>query len=442
MRKNLVVGILRETRENERRTPLIPVDVRWLVKRGIQVEIETDNKRVFTDQEYQKNGAKILNKLSKATFLLGIKEPRIEDLQKNKIYMVFSHTTKGQRKNMPLLRACLKKKITLLDYEKIVDLHGRRLVYFGRFAGICGIVDSLHYLGKKMEYRGIKTPFLLIEPAYRYNSLKAIKKVFSRVDREIAEKGFSRKISPFIVGITGHGNVSRGVQEILELLNPMEIHPRDMKSFIRHQKEVRRRLFKIVFLREEKFRSINGKGFYFEEYLKNPKKFESNMDNYLSYLNIFIHTRYWDNRYPRMVTKKMVNQLARKKPFRLEFIGDISCDINGSIELTYKVTDLDNSTFTYIPRKGEFVDGYKAEGIAVLARDNLPVELPRDSSEDFSSLIKDYVYQIAAHGVRDITNHIALPREVREAVITQKGKLAKNFTYLKKYVDVDFVDIF
>ena len=92
----------------------------------------------------------------------------------------------------------------MLDYEKIVDSHGRRLVYFGRFAGICGLIDSLCYLGKKLEWKGISNPFSKIEPAYKYGSLKVIKSAMARLDRRIRRQGFDKRISPFIIGITGH----------------------------------------------------------------------------------------------------------------------------------------------------------------------------------------------------------------------------------------------
>lgn len=434
MRKNLVVGILRETKEKEKRAPLTPTDAGWLVKRGVNVEIESSSIRVFKDKDYRKNGARILDKFCKATLLLGIKEPRVEDLYKDKIYMIFSHTIKGQFKNMPLLKAFLEKKITLIDYEKIVDLHNKRLVYFGRFAGICGALNSLHYLGKKLEWEGIKNPFSSIKQAYEYSSLKAVRYAMEEVDSQIQEQGFERGLAPFIIGITGHGSVSRGVQEILNLLNPIEIHPRNILRFVQHQRKMRNKLYKIVFFREEKFRSRDGNGFYFEEYLKNPTKFESNLDVYLPYLNILIHTSYWDKRYPRLVTRKMIHKLAPKESFRLGLIGDISCDVNGSIELTYKVTTMDNPIFTYDFEKKSYIDGYKSRGITILAEDNLPSELPKEASGEFSSLIRDYVYQIAVHGIKDVTNHIALPKEIRGAVITQGGKLKSDFTYLKNYI--------
>jgi len=133
-----------------------------------------------------------------------------------------------------------------------------------------------------------------------------------------------------------------------------------------------------------------------------------------------------------VVTKEMINKLWGKKNFQLEFIGDISCDIDGSIELTHKTTTRDNPVFTYDPKRKRFIDGYKENGITVLAVDNLPAELPKDSSEDFSKQIRDYAYQIAAHGVKDISNYTALPKEIRQAVITQSGRFTSKFSYLKR----------
>ncbi len=119
---------------------------------------------------------------------------------------------------------------------------------------------------------------------------------------------------------------------------------------------------------------------------------------------------------------------------RLEFIGDISCDVNGSIELTHKTTTQDNPVFTYDPERKRFIDGYKENGITILAVDNLAAELPKDSSEDFSRQIRDYIYQIASHGAGDIPNHTTIPPEIRRAVITQGGRLTSKFNYLERYL--------
>jgi alanine dehydrogenase len=434
MRKSLCVGILKESRGIERRAPLTPPDVRWLVKRGIAVEVESSAERIFTDAEYKKAGAKVVRRCQKATLLCGVKEPHIDTFYRDKICMVFSHTIKGQPNNMPLLTACLGRNITLIDYERIVDVHGRRLVYFGRFAGICGLVDSLSYLGTKLSWKGYKNPFSSLKPAYAYGTLKTLKNAMADVDTGIRTKGFDARLAPFIIGITGHGSVSQGVQEILKIVNPIEIHPREMVQFVKRHQGKCRKIYKIVFLREEKFRARDRKGFYFEEYLEHPERFESNLDVYLPYINALIHTSYWDKRYPRMVSRETIRSLWRKKPFRLDFIGDIACDVDGSIALTYKTTTRENPTFTYDPGTKTFIDGYASKGITVMAADNLPSELPGDASSEFSRLVRDYVYQIAAHGVRDLTNHIALPAEIRKAVITQGGKLTGEYQYLSKWL--------
>jgi alanine dehydrogenase len=430
MRKPLSVGILRETKAYERRAPLTPADVKWLVKKRIKVEVQSSAERIFKDSEYKKNGAVIVEKFKNATLLLGIKSPHPEELFKNKIYMIFAHVAKGQAEGMPLLKSSLKNRITLIDYEKIADTWEDRLVYFGRFAGICGMIDSLTFYGRKLEWLGLANPFSAIKPALEYQSLSDAKKDVLRAGEKIRRHGFEKKSSPFIVGITGHGNVSSGAREILDLLHPIDVHPRDILKFVKHQKKMRNRIYRIVFVREEKFRSKSGRGFYFEEYMRHPNRFESNLDSYLPYINMLIHTSYWDERFPRMVTKKMIQTLSRKKIFRLKFIGDISCDINGSIELTHRATTPEEPTFTYNPKTKKYTRDYTSKGITILAVDNLPSELPGDASIEFSGMIRDYVYQVAAHGVKDVTKHAALPLEVRGAALTQNGKLTKNYRYL------------
>ncbi len=467
VKKNLVVGISRETHNrSERRAPLTPADVGWLIKRGVKVEVKSSKIRIFKDEQYKKAKAAVVDRFKEATLILGIKPPKVANIYKDKTYMVFSHTIKGQSASMPLLKEFIKRRVTLIDYEKITDLGGKRLIHFGRFAGICGLIDSLYYLGKKLEWKGIENPFLDLEPAYKYGSLDEIIQVMRRTYNKIKRQGFDERISPFIIGIIGQGCVSQGVQEILRLLNPVEVHPKDILKFVRRQKYVHNKMYKIVFHYQEQLRAKDGNRFYSKEYLKSPERFESNMDIYLPFLSILIHTSYWDSRYPRMVTKEMIDKLWGKKNFRLEFIGDISCDINGSIEPTYKTTTRDNPVFTYYPKRkrfiplekvhpvrnkfltgqadkvsGEkensltgFIDGYKEKGITILAVDNLPTELPKDSSEDFSKQIRDYIYQIASQGAKDIPNHTTMPDEIRQAVITQSGRLTSKFNYLEKYL--------
>lgn len=431
-RRPLVVGILRETKNKwEKRTPLIPEDVAWLNKRGIEVEVEFSNNRIFKDEEYKKFGATVVSKLQRAELLVGIKEPKLKDIYQNKLYMLFSHTIKGQSNNMPLLKKIINKKNSLVDYERIVDSAGRRLIYFGRFAGICGVIDSLYFYGQKLKWKGIKTPFLQLRPAHEYNSLSLAKKAILAVAKKLRRGGLPEEISPFVIGVTGHGNVSKGMLEVLSLLDSVEVHPGEMLQFIREEQDTCNKIYQIVFHREEKLRHKKGRRYYDEEYRKHPEKFESNLDNYLPYINILLHGSYWDEKFPKVVTKKMLKEMYQPDNYRLELIGDISCDVKGGIEITEKITTPDAPIFTYIPTSDKFKNGYKHNGVSVLAIDNLPAELPGEASFEFSKLIREYVYQIAARGAQNITRHVAIPPELRKAVVVEEGKLTKAFTYLK-----------
>jgi len=433
MRKALTVGVLAESKNIwERRAPLTPQDVKWLVQRKIKVEVMTSPLRIFRDSDYKRAGAKVVSCFKHAKLLVGVKEPSPSSFRRKSVYLVFSHTAKGQSTNRLLVKAALKQHITLIDYEHILDTHGQRLVYFGRFAGICGMIDSLHYLGKRYQALGIKTPLLYIRRSLDYETFKKAKRHLSLVARQIRRRGFPHQVAPFVVGITGHGNVSKGVQEVLKIFHPLEIHPRDMMCFIRHQRKFNKQIYKIIFHREEKFRSKKKKGFYFEDYLANPKQFESNLDQYLPHINLLMNTSYWDKRYPKLVSEKMIRRMVRKgKESRLRFIGDLSCDVSGTIEITKKTTTPGKPVFLYNPSTGRVQDGYEGKGLSVLAVDNLPCEFPQDSSEEFSELIRDYVYQLAAHGATDVTEHVALPREIRNAVITQGGRFTKTFRYMR-----------
>ncbi|MCZ6649989.1 MAG: hypothetical protein O7D35_04910 [Acidobacteria bacterium] len=430
----MTIGILGETREGERRAALTPDDVAWLVKQGVPVLVEKNPQRIFTWQEYEQAGARLVTRAHDAGLLMGIKEPRIGDLMPGRIYSVFSHTIKGQDHNMPLLRAFLDGRITLLDYEAMVDGRGKRLIYFGRFAGICGMLDSLHCLGARLALRGLTTPLSLIRPAWQYASLEEARTDLVRAREAIAGEGLPLALSPFIIGVTGHGNVSRGAQEILDELDPVEILPRRMESFTQHEQAERHRIFKIVLEPEEKLRRRDKGEFYMEEYLADPDRFESNLDRYLPHLTLLIHTSYWDERYPRLVTKKLLQELSRAGRLRLEMIGDLSCDIRGSIEITSHATTSRDPVFTYDHIRDRETNGLAGDGITVLAVDNLPTELPRDASRGFSSQIREYAYQVATCGLAQGEESPGVQAGVRRGLVTHDGRLTRRFAHLSDFV--------
>jgi alanine dehydrogenase len=120
-----VIGIRREDKnEWERRVPLAPRHVRDLVHHGIEVYIQPSRIRIFTDEDYIEAGAKVQEDLSDCKVVLGIKEFPAEFFEEGQTYLFFSHTIKGQKHNMAMLRELMSEECTLLDYEKITKTRG------------------------------------------------------------------------------------------------------------------------------------------------------------------------------------------------------------------------------------------------------------------------------------------------------------------------------
>lgn len=109
--------------------------------------VERSDIRVFPDEAYQNLGFQVLEDVSNADIMIGVKEVPISALIPNKSYFFFSHTIKKQPYNRQLLRAILEKNITLYDHETLVDENNNRLIGFGRYAGLVGAYNGFRALG-------------------------------------------------------------------------------------------------------------------------------------------------------------------------------------------------------------------------------------------------------------------------------------------------------
>ena len=132
--------------------------------------------------------------------------------------------------------------------------------------------------------------------------------------------------------------------------------------------------------------------------------------------------------YPKVYKEKFY------RDFKLQIIGDISVDIEGAIELTKKVTTPDNPVFVYNPKTEEITDGYTGEGIVVMAVDNLPCELPRESSTSFSETLMRFIPDIVKADFSVDFEDLNLPSEIKKAVILHHGKLAPDYEYINKFL--------
>ena len=266
---------------------------------------------------------------------------------------------------MPLLKKILKGNCSLIDYELFKNKKGKRQLGFGWYAGIMGAYLTL-------------SRFLQLKKKQKKNYITDnLIKNFQNVD-----------LQDLKILITGDGLVSKGAQFFLK------------KIGVFSQQDVNKNnpYFKVL-SPSQYYKRVDGR-FNINDLMKGKGKYESQFTKHIEGYDIYLACHYWDSRFPKLFSKKDVN----KEFFKI--IGDITCDINGSVPTTVKSTSLASPYFRY-------------KNMEIMAVDNLPSGLPLEASEYFSSKLKVVLPKILKSLNEDT---------IEEYYVSKKGYL--NFRYL------------
>jgi len=430
------IGIRREDKNIwERRSPLIPEQVGELIgEQGLRFVVQRSEIRTFGDAEFHEVGAEISDDLSGCPVVLGIKEIPEPMFLPGHTYIFFAHVIKGQHHNMPMLKRMMELGCSLIDYEKMTDEVGRRLVFFGRFAGIAGMIDTLAGLGRRLDSQGTETPLARVRLAHEYGRVNLAKAAVAEVGRDILELGLPAELSPLVVGVTGYGHVAKGAWEVLDALGATEVEPVDLPTLT--AKGDPHAVYRVMFREEHMVEPKEvGHRFDLKEYFDHPELYRSKFEDHLPHLSVLTNCIYWDVRYPRLVTKSWLKQAfgGGRRP-KLAAIGDISCDIDGSIEATVKATEPGEPFYVYEPETGMVRDGVDGDGMLLMTVDNLPCELPFGSSREFGVALMPFMPAIARTDFSLPLEKLDLPGPIRRALILHRGKLTPEFAYIEKYI--------
>jgi alpha-aminoadipic semialdehyde synthase len=418
----------------ERRVPVIPKHVTMLTENfGLEFYIESSAKRIFKDKEFVNAGARVVNNIEDIPVVFGVKEMPLDFFKEGGTYVFFSHTIKGQKHNMPDLKRMVEKKVNLIDYEKIRDNEGKRTIFFGRYAGLAGTINTLWAFGQRMSLSGIYTPFSKLNQAYKYSSLAEAESILIAIKEEIETEGLCSEICPMIIGITGYGHVGSGVREILGLLNPVEIKPDDLLKFDQLKRFSDRSVYICTFKENDLVKPNQGHVFELLDYYNNPDKYTGDFEKYIDKLTILINSMYWDQRYPKLVT---IDYLKNNycSDHKLQTIGDITCDPKGSIECTVECTTIEDPVYVFNPVDESKTSGFEGNGICVLAVDILPSELPRESSEGFSEMLIPYIPYIVTCDYKVDYNSLSLPDCIKKGLILHNGNFTPEFKYMEDFI--------
>ena len=409
--KIITLAVIKEARIDENRAPLSPAQITNILDKfpNIKIIVQPSNRRCFKDEDYLKAGAKITDDLNSADIIFGVKEVDISTLIKDKTYLFFSHTSKVRQYigqvikdkaiiyKKELLKEVIKKNITLIDYENVREVSGEgyRYLGFGRFAGIIGAYNTLNLYLKLYN----KQP---LPRAFEINNYEQIKKLISK-----------QNFNKIKILLTGSGRASKGAIEMLEHANIKQVSIKDYLN-----KQYNEAIFSNISPGKHVERK-DGKASSYQDYILNPQEYNSKVKNYLFDTDMFIACHYWDSKLPKLFSQKQINKFKS-----LKIIGDVTCDINGSVPTTIRSTSIAKPYYSIDINSMKEIN-LGAKGIAVMAVDNLPSELPRDASEEFgSSVISEILpYLIDKDDGR-----------INRATTASKGKFCTLYDYLENFI--------
>ena len=419
----------------EKRVALTPKAIKELGSEKIRFVVQPSDIRTYKDSDYEAAGALIKEDVSDADLLIGVKEMPMSIFKPGGAYMFFSHTIKAQEHNMDMLKKLVDLKASLIDFECITDENNKRLVFFGRYAGIAGMIDSFFTLGQRLLAEGYQTVFSRVKMSYQYPDLATAKAALKEIADEFAENGAGDFDHPMIFGFAGYGNVSEGAQEIFDIFPYHEISPAELLE-IDKSKLAKNEMIKVVFREEDTVEPKNQDASSFEkqDYFDNPHLYRSKFYQYLPHLTCLINCIFWAKDSPKLLTLEECDKLFRSDNNRLKVIGDITCDLHGSIECTTLATEPEDPSYVYDIDEKKIKMGFEGKGPAIMAVDNLPCEVARDASDAFSKALSVFMSDFAGFDPEADFEDLKLPEPVKKAVILWKGQFTDNFSFMREFI--------
>jgi alanine dehydrogenase len=363
------------------------------------VKVESSDIRVFSDEQYSELGIEVATDMTDCDVLFGVKEVPVDALIPNKKYFFFSHTIKFQPYNRKLLLAILEKNIELYDHETIVDSKNRRLIGFGRYAGIVGAYNGFRAFGIKFDL------FNLVKA----ESLKNKEELIERLRRPV--------LPNIKIVLTGHGKVGMGAKEILDGMKIKQVAVDDFLNKV-YTQPVYTQIDVLDYNKRIDGKVLNNQDFY-----SNPKEYTSDFERFSQVADIYMAGHFHGNGAPDILTREMLNSPKNK----IQVVADISCDVDGPIACTVKASTIAEPFFGYLPSENKEVPYTHPGSVMVMSVDNLPCELPKDASEGFGEMFMEHVIPAFFNGDKDGI--------LQRAKMTENGQLTERFKYLQDYVD-------
>ncbi len=398
------IALIKETKiPEDNRVALSPKQVSLLNSQfpEHQIVVQASDIRAFTDDEYRSEGVVVTNDVSDADYLFGIKEAQIDSLISNKNYFFFGHVAKMQEYNRPLLQSLIQKHITFCDYEYLVDDNNIRVCAFGWWAGVVGVYYTFRGYGLKHKLYELPKPDKRFTLNQLIESLKNI------------------ELPKVKLLVTGAGRVSQGAQHVLETIGAYKMTEEQYLS-----DAPLNTLSYCVADVDRLVKRKDGEKFSWNDFTHNAREYESDFMRWAKKTDVLICAHFWGPEAPVYLSEEDL----RNKDMRIRMIGDVTCDIKGSIKSTIRPATHDDPYYDYNPRTEKDEPAFVSENnITVMAVDTCPNALAMDTSEYFGSMLMKHVFVPLLKGEHSDV--------IDRSMILKEGQLTSRYAYLKDFAN-------
>ncbi len=394
------IGIIREGKQPpDRRVPLTPNQCHEAMLQGIHIAVQRSPVRAYTDAEYTAHEVRVTEDLTDRDLLIGVKEVPLDMLMADKAYLFFSHTIKEQPHNAKLLHTVLERRITLLDHELLTDTKGKRVLAFGKWAGVVGAYNAFR------AWQATEGGGETLKPAHECHDR-------AEMDLHMAAFPIPKDLR---VVLTGTGRVGHGAMETLDRAGLTKVSPAEFL-----EKTFDGPVYTLLGS-EDLYVRDDGKSFDRDAFHADPRGHHANFLPFAKRAQIYMACHFWDARGPKILSTEDL----RTAGISLKVVADISCDIEGPIDSTLRASTIDEPLFGYDIASGKECPVGSDGSITVMSVDNLPCELPRDSSKSFG---RDLMTNVLPHLTGDDAEGM-----IERATIAKGGHLTERYTYLADY---------
>lgn len=396
------IGIIKETKTPvDNRVALSPKQIAELQKNFPNSEffVQASDIRAYSDDEYRNLGINVVENIEHCDILFGIKEATIESIIPNKHYFFFGHIAKMQEYNRPLLQDMMRKNITFSDYEYLVDDNNARVCAFGWWAGVVGVYYTLRGYGLRTGKYSLPKPDLKFTLEKLLEALNSI------------------ELPAVKVVVTGAGRVSQGSQYVLENINATKLSKQEFLTV----DSVEKLSYCVADVADLVIRK-DRKEFSFADFTKNPHEYESDFMKWAKASDLLVSAHFWAPEAPVYLSEEDL----KNKDLRIRMIGDVTCDIMGSIKSTVRPSTHAEPYYDYNPVTAKEEAAFSSDNnITVMAVDTCPNALAIDTSAYFGDMLIKHVFEPLLKGEKSSV--------IERSTILDKGNLTERFSYLTDF---------